>query len=135
MLVLVLLFVSTQDKNDAPEAAAMFLELTEAFSILYDEETRAKYDAGSSAESLRKEQQATAQQRPSFQFNFGEYTEDGRVKAWFTNAEGEREETEFETAQSQHKKQQEEAEKKAKREEEKKKEIPQHCCLPVGQGE
>ena len=27
----------------------------------------------------------------SFNFNFGEYTEDGRVKAWFTNAEGEQE--------------------------------------------
>lgn len=123
------------DKNDAPEAAALFLELTEAFSILYDEETRAKYDSGSSAETLRKEQQAHAQQRPSFNFNFGEFTEDGRVKAWFTNADGEREETEFDTAQSQQKKQQEEAAKKAKADEEKKKEIPKHCCLPLGQGE
>jgi DnaJ-class molecular chaperone len=35
----------------------MFLEMTEAFAILYDEVTRAKYDSGVGAEALRKEQQ------------------------------------------------------------------------------
>lgn len=113
----------------------MFLEMTEAFAVLYSEVTRAKYDGGMGAEALRTEAQNFAQQRSAFQFNFGEMTEDGRVKAWFTNAEGEREETEFETHQSQQRKAQQDAERKAKADEEKKKEIPKHCCLPLGQGE
>jgi hypothetical protein len=81
---------------------------------------------------LRVQQQ---QQKPQFHFNFGEYTDDGRVKAWFMNAEGEQEWTEFDTQQSQQKKAQDDAARKAKADEEKKKEIPHHCCLPLGQGE
>lgn len=124
------------DKNDTAEAAALFLELTEAFDVLFDDTTRARYDAGVGGAQLRKEAaQNQQQQRANFHFNFGEFTEDGRVKAWFTNAEGEQEWTEFETDQSRAKHAADEQEKQRKAAEEKKKEIPKHCCLPLGFGE
>jgi len=124
------------DKNDTPEAAALFLEMTEAFAVLYDDDTRARYDSGVGGDQLRKEAaQQQQQQRANFQFNFGEFTEDGRVKAWFTNAEGEQEWTEFDTDQSKAKREADEQEKQRKTAEEKKKEIPKHCCLPLGFGE
>src|SRR4051812_975928 len=50
--LLVLSLCSCTDKNDSPEAAAMFLEMTEAFAVLYDEVLRAKYDSGMGGEQL-----------------------------------------------------------------------------------
>jgi len=122
------------DKNDSPEAAELFLELTEAFSVLYDEVLRNQYDSGVGTDQIRKQQSDDRARRSQFRFHFQSFTDEGKVKAWFTNAEGEQEWTELETQQSQMRKQREEAEKR-KREEEERKKMPMHCCLPPGDSE
>lgn len=125
------------DKNTDPEAADIFLELQEAYDILSDDLLRAKYDAGHDINTVRKEQEQTRQQKQqNFHFHTdGQMDEDGRVKAWFTNAEGEQEWTTFDTPQSQAKQQQTQQERQQRAEEEKKADVPKHCCLPEGEAE
>lgn len=70
-----------------------------------------------------------------FEFHVNEVNEEGEIKAWFVNREGETEWTEFETDEQMKVKE----EKERRRAEERRKNAPakKHCCLPlfVSEGE
>merc|ERR1719258_91077 len=47
------------DKNDDPLAQKLFVELSEAYSILSDPELRSQYDGGSSPDDLQRSKSAS----------------------------------------------------------------------------
>jgi DnaJ-class molecular chaperone len=66
--------------------------LNDAYTVLSDPELRAQYDAG---QNVNPRNAKSRNGGGGFKFNFEseEPDEDGQYKAWFTNDEGEREET------------------------------------------
>jgi tetratricopeptide (TPR) repeat protein len=104
------------DKSKAPNAPEMFHAIVEAYEILGNEQLRAQYDAG---EHVTPE---AAQKASTFKYEFHvnkedlkQKSDDGKVKAWFMNEEGEKEWTELEV-----KEQPKQAAKP----------VQMHCCVP-----
>jgi hypothetical protein len=88
------------------------------------------YDGGETQESIQKPGSP-----PSFKFNFNpnEADEDGNVRAWFMNNEGDKEFTELNIdPKKKAEREQKERERRQHEEEERRRNepMPLHCCLP-----